>query len=304
MKAVVMDSYGPPEVLRVADLPEPEAGGGQVRVRIRAAGLNPIDARIRRGEFDSVFDISFPRQLGNEFAGVVDQVGPGVNRFAPGDEVIGFADMAAHAEWVVVPAGNLTAKPAELPWETAAVVSAVGQAAFNALRTLGVAAGETVLIHGAAGGVGSVAVQSAGARGATVIGTASEGNHDYVRSLGGIPVAYGAGLEERVRELAPQGVDASMDLTGSDEAVIASIAVTRDRSRIVTLVSPPLAERHGIAMMYGSRAAETVARVADLVARGDLRLPLARRFSLEEAAEGHRLLEAGGLRGKLVLVPG
>ncbi|MGK5631755.1 NADP-dependent oxidoreductase [Streptomyces sp. URMC 123] len=302
MRAVVMDSYGTPDVLRVAELPEPEAGAGQVRVRIKAAGLNPIDAKIRRGEFDAVYDISFPQQLGNEFAGVVDRVGEGVDGFAVGDEVIGFVDMAAYAEYVVVPAENLTAKPEALSWETAAVIGAVGQAAFNALRKLGVGAGDTVLVHGAAGGVGSVAVQFARAWGATVIGTASEDNHDHVRSLGGTPVTYGAGLEQRVRELAPQGVDASLDLTGSEEAIAVSTAVTKDRGRVVTLVSPPLAQRYGITMMFGSRAAETVAQVADLAARGDLRLPVTRRFALAELPAAHRLMESGGHYGKLALV--
>ncbi|MEU9984949.1 NADP-dependent oxidoreductase [Streptomyces sp. NPDC050856] len=285
----------------MADLPEPKAGPGQVRVRVKAAGLNPIDAKIRRGEFDTVFDISFPQQLGNEFAGVVDQVGAGVEGFAVGDEVIGFVDLAAYAEQVVVPVENLTLKPAELSWETAAVIGAVGQAAYNALRMPEVAAGETVLIHGAAGGVGSVAAQFARAWGARVIGTVSDDNHDYVRSLGGAPVTYGEGLQERVRELAPQGVDASLDLTGSEEAITVSIAVTGDKGRIVTLASPPLAKQYGITMMFGTRAAETVAQVTGLAARGDLDLPIARRFALADLAEAHRLMETGGQRGKLVL---
>ncbi|MBC2874680.1 MULTISPECIES: NADP-dependent oxidoreductase [Streptomyces] len=304
MKAVVMDSYGGPEVLRVADLPEPRAGAGQVRVRVKAAGLNPIDAKIRRGEFDAVYDISFPQRLGNEFAGVVDGVGDGVDGFAPGDEVIGFVDMAAYAEWVVVPAENLTRKPAELSWETAAVVGAVGQAAFNALARLGAEAGETVLIHGASGGVGSLAVQFARARGVRVIGTASADNHDYLRSLGATPVTYGEGLEQRVREAAPQGVDASLDLTGSEEAIGVSVAVTGDRSRIVTLAGPRPAQRYGITMMFGTRSAATVARVAQAVARGEATLPVARRFALTDIADAHRQLEAGGHQGKLVLTLG
>ncbi|MGI5335934.1 NADP-dependent oxidoreductase [Streptomyces sp. CA-181903] len=304
MKAVVMDSYGAPDVLRVTDLPDPRPAAGQVRVRVRAAGLNPIDAKIRRGEFDAVYDISFPRQLGNEFAGVVDRAGDGVDGFAPGDEVIGFVDMAAYAEYVVVPAEQLVRKPEGLDGETAAVIGAVGQAAYNALRALGVTAGETVLVHGAAGGVGSVAVQLARAAGATVIGTAHEDNHDYVRSLGGIPVVYGEHLEQRVRELAPGGVDAALDLTGAEEAITVSIAVTRDPKRVVTLVSPPLAQQYGITMMFGTRSADTLARVAELAARGELRLPVARRFSLTQAPEAHEALEAGGRRGKLVFVVG
>ncbi|MEU7278213.1 NADP-dependent oxidoreductase [Streptomyces sp. NPDC045431] len=285
----------------MADLPEPQAGAGQVRVRIKAAGLNPIDAKIRRGEFDAVYDISFPQQLGNEFAGVVDQVGDGVGGFSAGDEVIGFVDMAAYAEQVVVPEENLTPKPAALSWETAAVVGAVGQAAFNALARLEPKAGETVLIHGASGGVGSLAVQFARARGVHVIGTAGEANHDYLRSLGAIPVAYGEGLEQRVRESAPQGVDASLDLTGSEEAISVSVAVTGDTRRIVTLAGPRLAERYGITMMFGTRSAATVAHVAQAVARGEATLPIARRFAPADMAEAHRQMETGGHQGKLVL---
>ncbi|AEW99741.1 alcohol dehydrogenase GroES domain protein (plasmid) [Streptantibioticus cattleyicolor NRRL 8057 = DSM 46488] len=297
---MVMDSYGTPDVLRVADLPDPRAGAGQVRVRIKAAGLNPIDAKIRRGEFDAVYDISFPGQLGNEFAGVVDQAGAGTG-FSAGDEVIGFVDMAAYAEYVVVPAENLTRKPKELGWETAAAIGAVGQAAFNALRTLGVTAGETLLVHGAAGGVGGVVTQLARARGVMVIGTARADHHDHVRSLGGIPVHHDERLEQRVREAAPDGVDAALDLTGSEGAITVSIAVTRDKSRIVTLAAPQLARQYGITMMFGTRSAETVARVAESAARGELHLPVARRFPLSQAAEAHRALEAGGRLGKLVL---
>lgn len=162
-------------------------------------------------------------------------------------------------------------------------------------------AGETVLIHGAVGGVGSVAVQFARAWGATVIGTAIQDNHDYVRALGAIPVTYGDGLEERVREPASQGMDICLDLTGSEEAITVSIAVPGDKARIVTLVRPPLAKQYGITMTFGTRAAETVAQVVGLAARGDLDLPIARRFALADLAEAHRLMEAGGQRGKLVL---
>ncbi|MEN8651337.1 NADP-dependent oxidoreductase [Streptomyces sp. 21So2-11] len=232
-----------------------------------------------------------------------DQVGAGVEGFAVGDEVIGFVDLAAYAEQVVVPVENLTLKPTELSWETAAVIGTVGQAAHNALRMLEVAAGETVLIHGAAGGVGSVAAQFARAWGATVIGTASDDNHDYVRSLGATPVTYGEGLVERVRELAPQGVDASLDLSGSEEAITTSIAVTGDKGRIVTLASPPLAKQYGITMMFDTRAAETVAAVAnlaDLADRGDLDLPIARSFALADLAEAHRRGVGGARQARAV----
>ena len=227
-RAVVFDAYGGPEVLRVVEVPAPEPGPGQIRVRVRAAGVNPIDAKVRGGRLDGRFPVAFPQTLGNEFAGVVDRLGAGVTGCRAGAEVFGFTSMAAYADHVLVGADQVAAKPADLPWVTAAALSAVGQTAYHALRILAVGRGETLLVHAAAGGVGTVAVQLARRLGATVIGTASEGNHDYLRSLGATPVTYGPGLAERVRGLAPGGVDAVLDCVGAG-AVRASLDLVADR---------------------------------------------------------------------------
>jgi enoyl reductase len=303
VQAVVFEQYGDAEVLRPVELPEPEPAEGEVRVRVRSAGVNPIDCKIRRGELSGGQPATGPRTLGNEFAGVVDAVGAGVEGFAAGDEVIGFASAAAYTESLVVPADQLTAKPAGLDWALAGGVSAVGQTAYNSLAELKVAAGETLLVHAAAGGVGTIAVQLAKQLGATVIGTASERNHDYLRSLGAIPVSYGPGLAERVRELAPNGVDVAFDCIGG-EAIAVSVALVADRDRIGTIVDQRLAEEYGIRRLRGTRSAETLRLIAEQVADGRLVLPLANSYPLGEAAAAHREVETGHVRGKVVLTVG
>lgn len=299
-RRIVFDSYGGPEVLRLVETPEPVAGEGQIRVRIRAAGVNRVDCRIRSGEFASDDD-EWPQTLGNEFSGVVDQTGPGVNDFAVGEEVLGFATAAAYTEHLLVSPDAVTRKPPGLPWEVAACLSAAGQTAWNALRELRVTAGETLLVHAAAGGVGTVAVQLARRLGATVIGTASERNHDYLRSLGAVPVSYGAGLIERVRQVVPAGVNAALDAVGGD-ALAASLALVRDRERIGTLVDHAAAAALGVRRLRGARSAQTLARLAALCAAGELRLPVTRVYPLENAADAHRHMETGHVRGKIALV--
>ncbi|GIJ26787.1 hypothetical protein Vqi01_19490 [Micromonospora qiuiae] len=201
-------------------------------MRVRAAGVQPFDCAVRAGWTPPGTPPGFPRIPGNEFAGVVDQIGEGVTGIAVGTEVLGFDLLNAYAEHVVVPAGHVTAKPAGMPWEVAGGFSAAAQTAHIALRELNVGKGDTVLIHGAAGAVGTVAVQLAVQWGATVIGTAREVNHDYLRSLGAIPVAYGDGLLERVRAVAPDGVDAALDGAGG-EALAVSLALVADAHRVV-----------------------------------------------------------------------
>ncbi|QMU68780.1 NADP-dependent oxidoreductase [Streptacidiphilus sp. P02-A3a] len=300
-RAVVFDAYGGPEVLRVAEVPEPVPGPGRIRVRVRAAGVNPIDAKVRGGRLAGRFPVAFPQTLGNEFAGVVDQLGPGVTELPLGAEVFGFTSMAAQADHVVVGVDQVTARPADLPWATAAALSAVGQTAYHALRILAPVRGETLLVHAAAGGVGTVAVQLARALGVTVIGTASEGNHDYLRSLGAIPVAYGPGLTERVRGLAPGGVDAALDCVGGD-AVRVSLDLVADRRRIGTVADETAAERYGVQRVRYDRSAATLAELARLHGTGGLVLPIARTFPLDAVAAAHREIETGHVRGKLVLL--
>ncbi|WP_243710213.1 NADP-dependent oxidoreductase [Micromonospora sp. KC213] len=299
---VVFYEYGDPDVLRLVSAPERDAGPGQVRVRVKAAGVNPVDCRIRRGEFAAPDGTdAFPQTLGNEFAGIVDQVGPDVSGFAVGDEVLGFAGAEAYAEHVVVPTDAVTRKPDGVDWEMAGALSAVGQTAWNALRELRVASGETLLVHAAAGGVGTVIVQLATRLGATVIGTASDRNHDYLRSLGAIPVTYGPGLSKRVRDLAPRGVDAALDAVGGD-AITVSLDLVDDHTRIGTLVDQSAADRFGIRRLRGARSATILAELVTLCQKGELRLPVTRVYPLKDAKEAHRAMETGHVRGKIALV--
>ncbi|MFI6269974.1 NADP-dependent oxidoreductase [Micromonospora zamorensis] len=301
--AMAITEFGDADVLRPLEVPEPDAGPGQLRVRVRAAGVNLIDCRIRSGFMQSIYPASFPQVLGNEFAGVVDQTGPDVTGFAVGDEVLGFAFMQSYTEVLVVGVDQVVAKPADLSWEAAGSLSAVGQTAYNALRALQVSSGQTVLVHAAAGGVGTVAVQLARAFGATtVIGTASPGNHDYLRSLGAEPVAYGAGLADRVRALAPAGVDVALDAHGGQEALDVSLDLVSDRKRIGTIANFRAAGQHGITMLRGERSVETLAALTRLYDDGGLRLHVQRTYPLRQAADAHREAEAGHVRGKLALV--
>ncbi|MEK2492343.1 NADP-dependent oxidoreductase [Kitasatospora purpeofusca] len=302
MKAVTVPRFGGPEELRVTAVPDPTPGPGQVRIRIYAAGVQPVDLAIREGRAPYGVELVPGLTPGNEFAGVVDTLGPGVDGWAVGDEVLGFRVLGCAAEMVVADADRLVRKPAGMPWEQAGSLSASGQTAHVGLTALKVGEGDTVLVHAAAGGVGTVAVQLARAWGATVVGTASERNHDHLRALGAIPVGYGEGLVERVRAVAPQGVDAALDLAGRG-ALEASVELVADRSRIGTVVDYPAAGRLGAVGIRGER---TAARLAELVAlweAGGLRLEIAETFPLERVADAHRLVGTGHVRGKVVLVP-
>ncbi|MEE1785860.1 NADP-dependent oxidoreductase [Streptomyces sp. SP17BM10] len=302
MKAVTVPEPGGPEVMRVAEVTTPTAGPGQVRVRVYAAGVQPVDLAIRAGFRPPGVVAEGPLVLGNEFAGVVDRLGPGSYGWEVGDEVIGFRVLDCQAESVVVDTSHLVAKPAGMPWEQAGSLSASGQTAHMALELLKVGRGDTVLVHGASGGVGTVAVQLARALGATVIGTASERNHDYLRELGAIPVAYGDGLVERVRAVAPDGVDAAFDAAGRG-ALEASVELVTDRDRIGTVVDYATAERLGLRQLRAERTATRLAELVELWEAGGLRLEVAETFPLERAADAHRLVATGHVRGKVVLTP-
>ncbi|MBG0831115.1 NADP-dependent oxidoreductase [Planomonospora sp. ID67723] len=300
MKAAAFASFGGPEVLQVMEVATPQAGPGQVRVRVRAAGVQPYDAAVRAGWTPPGVTGDLPRIPGNEFAGVVDQVGEGVTGLAPGSEVLGFSQLGCYAEYVVVGADQVTAKPAGLPWEVAGGLTAGVQTAELALDTVGAGEGDTVLIHAAAGSVGTAAVQIARMRGATVIGTARPDNHAYLRDLGAVPVAYGEGLADRVRVLAPGGVDAAIDGAGG-EALQASLELVKDRDRIVTLVEHGRAPELGVRTTRGERTAERLGRFAELYARGRLTFHLRGTYPLERAADAHREIEARHGRGKIVI---
>ncbi|MFE6500824.1 NADP-dependent oxidoreductase [Kitasatospora sp. NPDC057738] len=300
MKAVTVTGNGGPEVLRVAEVPDPRPGPGEVRVRVYAAGVQPVDLAIREGFRPPGLAVEPPFVLGNEFAGVVDALGPDAGHWRVGDEVLGFGVLGGQADLVTVDADRLVAKPAGMPWEQAGSLSASGQTAHVALTGLGVGPGDTLLVHGAAGGVGTVAVQLARAWGAAVIGTASERNHDYLRELGAVPVTYGEGLVERVRAVAPQGVTAAFDAAGRG-ALEASVELVADRTRIGTVVDYPGAERLGVRGLRGERTAGRLAELVELWEAGGLRLEISESFPIERVAQAHKLVGAGHVRGKVVL---
>ena len=303
MRAVVFEEYGDPEVLKVQDVPEPHAGPGQVRIKVHAAGVNPYDTKIRRGFTKDFAPAKFPAIPGFEVAGVVDEAGDGA-AFAVGDEVVGWSVGGSYAEYAL--GGNVTLKPACLSWEQAVGVPVAGETAQRVLDLLGVKPGETILIHGAAGAVGSVAVQLAAAAGLKVIGTASAANHDYLRSIGAIPVAYGEGLLERVREAAPQGVDAVFDTAGKG-GLQESIELRGGTDRIVTIADFAAAEL-GIQTSGGGTGTPEEVRAAldaqlQAAADGKLTIRIAETFPLSDASKAQALSESGHARGKIVVVP-
>ncbi|MEO3824737.1 NADP-dependent oxidoreductase [Actinomadura sp. B10D3] len=298
MRAVVFERIGPPRVLDIVDLDRPCPGPGQVLVRVLAAGVQPFDTAVRRGVMG--VPVSFPQQIGNEFAGVVDQVGAGVHAWSEGDEVLGWSHMALLTEYAVAGADAIVGKPAGMPWEVAGCLSASGQTALTALRELGVGSGDTVLVHAAAGGAGTMAVQIARAYGAEVIGTAGEANHEYLIELGATPIAYGDGLVDRVRAAAPNGVDAVLDAVGG-QALRDSLALARDRSRIGTLVDLDLAVELGVRGIRARRAAEQLQQLVTLYESGMLRVHIRATYPLEAVADAHREVETGHGRGKVVV---
>ncbi|MEU7875052.1 NADP-dependent oxidoreductase [Dactylosporangium sp. NPDC049140] len=297
MRAAAFAEPGPPDVLRLHDRPEPQAGPGQVRVRVRVAGVQPFDAALRRGWVPPYATVTLPQTPGNEFAGVVDQ---GTDRIPAGTEVLGFSVFGSYAELIVVPEDQVTVKPPSLPWEVAGGFTAGWQTARLALSAIGAGPGDTVLVNAAAGGTGTAGVQLAGLLGATVIGTASAANQDYVRSLGAIPVVYGEGLADRVRALAPQGVTAAIDGAGG-AALETSLALVADRKRIITLVAHDRVEELGLASIQGRRSAEALAELVGLYAAGRTRWHVRRVYPLAAAADAHREIETGHGRGKIVI---
>jgi NADPH:quinone reductase-like Zn-dependent oxidoreductase len=303
MKAVTFTEYGGPEVLRVGEVDEPHPGPGQVRIAVRAAGVNPIDWKARSGMLREVMPVSFPVVDGREAAGVVDEVGPDVTGAGGGDEVFGFAVGGAAAEFAVL--DDFARKPAGLSWEEAAGLPVAAETSVRVFTVLGgVGEGQTLVIDGAAGGVGAVAVQLAVARGARVIGTASERNHEFLRSLGAEPTTYGPGLVERVRALAPDGVDLAFDTAGQG-GVRDLITLTGDPAGVATIADFGAAAL-GVKVTGGAdrRAVEALAEAAELIEAGRLHVPVAQTFTFAQAAEAHRVSQDGHVRGKLILVPG
>ena len=304
VKAARFSRFGGPEVLEIVDLPDPHPGPGQVRIAVRAAGVNPSDWKKREG----LMDPELPQTMGYEAAGVVDELGEGVADVAVGDRVFGLsAEGAAQAELTVL--SFYAPIPPSLTFAGAAALPAAVETATRALDQLGVGAGagrgSTLLINGASGSVGSAAVQLALARGVRVIGTASPANHDYLRALGAEPVAYGEGLAGRVRALAPDGVDAALDVAGSG-VLPELIELAGAPEHVVTIADFAGAQEHGVTFSSGDagRAVYALAAIGELIRSGRFSLPVAQTFPLAEVAEAHRAGEDGRVRGKLVLVVG
>jgi NADPH:quinone reductase-like Zn-dependent oxidoreductase len=310
---VQYERFGGPEVLEVVDVPTPTAPAGGVVVAVKAAGVNPIDAKLRSGRRASG-EITTPRRVGSDAAGTVTEVGADVSRWAVGDEVVVRNAHGAYATQLTASAAQLVRKPAAVSWEVAAAIGVPVSTAYQALRSLGVAEGTTLLLHGGSGSVGKAAVQFAHRWGATVIATGSEANHARLRELGAIPVSYGPGLVDRVRAVAADGIDRVLDVAGTEEALDASFELVPDRSRIGTLVVGARAAELGIRAWGGGNPipltpdeqalrAASYDVVLDLLARGEFEIDIARSFPLSEVADAHRLVETGHPGGKVLLIP-
>jgi NADPH:quinone reductase-like Zn-dependent oxidoreductase len=304
MKAIALREYGSADDLELVDLPDPKVGPAEVLIRVRAAGVNPVDWKLAAGGLDGLMEVRFPLVPGWDVAGVVERVGFDAGEFAVGDEVYGYVrkdwvQQGAYAELVSANVRMLAKKPRALDWRQAAGVPLAGLTARRALERVGVGAGDTVLIHAAAGGVGSLGTQIALARGARVIGTASERNHEYLRSLGAEPVAYGEGIADRVRALVPDGVDAAVDFVGGD-AVDVSLSLLRQPDRLASIADAGVEAKggHYIWVRPDSAGLQELAGLADegrLAVHVDLALPLA------NAAQAWRQSRSGRTRGKIVL---
>ena len=305
-RAVRFDQYGGADVLTVVDVPDPVAGPGQVVVAVKAAGINPGEAKIRAGMLHDRWPATFPSGEGADLAGVVESVGDGVSAFAPGDEVLGWVETrSSHADRVLVPATDLAPKPAGLSWEVAGSLFVIGSTAWAAVRAVAIRSGDTVVVAGAAGGVGSLAVQLVKREGALTIGLAGEANHGWLRKHGVVPVLYGDGVGQRIREAAgDKGVDAFIDLIGGGYVDLAlELGVPADR--IDTIADFAAISTHGV-KGDGSAAgssAEVLAELAGLIAGGEVEVPIARLYPLEEVGDAYRELELGHTHGKIVLVP-
>jgi NADPH2:quinone reductase len=304
-KAVRFDRYGETDVLYIADVPVPRPGSAGVLIAVRAAGINPGEASIRRGLLHSMFPATFPSGEGSDLAGIVVTIGDGVGSFAVGDEVLGWTnDRASHAEYVAVPETQLIRKPEQVSWEVAGSLFVAGATAYAAVRAVEVKAGETVVVSGAAGGVGSIAVQLLVRTGARVIGIASASNHAWLRSVGVTPIDYGTELVSRIREVAPSGVDAFVDTFGSDYVQIAvSLGVRPDR--IDTIAARDAAQEVGAKTEGSAAGASTtvLSELADLVAVGQLDIPIAATYPLSQVRDAYAELDKRHTHGKIVLIP-
>ena len=304
-RAVKFNHYGDIDVLNVVEVPRPSPGKGQVLVRVKAAGINPGEGAIREGRMASRWPAHFPSGEGSDLAGTVEELGEGVHTISVGDEIIGFTDKrASHADYVLVDADHLTPRPARVPWEQAGALFVVGTTAYAAVKAVALKPGDVVIISGAAGGVGTVAVQLARNARATVIGLASEGHHEWLKNHGAIPVAYGRGMEKQILKVADGKVDALIDTHGEGYVEMAMRMGIRP-DRIDTIIDFDAAKKYGVKTDGNQAAAraDVLAELAELIATGKLEIPIAHVYQLSEVREAYRELEKQHTRGKIVLVP-
>lgn len=307
MRAITYSEFGNADVLTASDIPEPRPGPDSVIVEVRAAGLNPVDWKARQGYLEGLIDTVFPAVPGWDVAGVVVKVGADAPEFEVGDEVYGYArkdflGAGMLAERVEVPVRALARKPASLSFEEAAAVPLAALTALRSVRRSQVSQGDRVLVHNGSGGVGGFAIQLAHLAGASVVATASESNHDYLRSLGATPVEYGEGLAARLREVEPEGFDVVLDFAGSG-SLAASESSMRPGARCISVVEGKEARRLGGHVVWVRPDAPGLAELAELFDAGRLKVEIAQVYPLEEAAEAYRQLETGHVRGKVVVTP-
>lgn len=312
-RAIAYTEIGTPDVLQLINIPVPVAGPGEVVVGINAAGVNPLDAKLRRGARPSA-PITEPRRVGFDGAGVVTELGEGVTGFAIGDRVAINNVLGTYATALAVPVERLVRLSDGVTMAEGAALGIPIGTAYQCLRSLNVSKGDTLLVHAGSGAVGQAAVQYATLWGATVIATGSPARFEQLRALGAIPVAYGDGLADRVREAAPEGVTVALDCIGTDEAIQTSLELVEDRDRIATIVRGPDAAEFGIRAFSGGSPIpltdeevawrdEAIALTVNLIEAGDFQIELGPELPLAEAARAHELIEQNGARGKIVLVP-
>lgn len=304
-RAVRFNQYGRIEVLQVVEVDRPKPGPGQVLVRVKAAGINPGETSIRRGLFANRWPATFPSGQGSDLAGIVAELGEAVEEFAVGDEVLGFThNRASQADFVVVEANHLTPRPGNVSWEAAGALFVAGTTAYAAIRAVSLSKGDTVAVSGAAGGVGTIAVQLAVRAGATVIGLASTTHHQWLIDHGVIPITYGEGVSDRIRKASGGHLDAFIDAFGADY-VERALELGVQPERINTIINFEAAARYGIKVEGNAQAAsaEVLAELVSLIDQGALEIPIARVYPLTDVQEAYRELEHRHTLGKIVLMP-
>jgi NADPH:quinone reductase-like Zn-dependent oxidoreductase len=304
-RAVRFDQYGGLDVLQVVEVERPIAGPGKVVVRVKAAGINPGEASIRKGLFAERWPATFPSGQGSDLAGIVEELGPGVTTVAVGDEVIGFTNnRSSQAELVVVGAGDLVPRPANVSWAQAGALFVAGTTAYAAVRSVALDTDDTVVVSGAAGGVGSIAVQLAKNADARVIGLAGAANQTWLSDHGVIPITYGDGVEDRIRAAGGGKIDAFIDTFGGGYVELA-LKLGVAKSRIDTIIDFAAAAKYGVKTEGSHEAAnaEVLAQLAGLLAAGRIEIPIAKVYPLDEVREAYRELEQRHTRGKIVLEP-